>query len=82
MLPKISSAVSVMVDNVPVLPEQDMFKHNGSEIVGVCMGMIDSTRFWIERKTEYLFSAYKAAVDKQMVEINNYFKELHGEPEE
>lgn len=70
----LSTAISAFINSTPALITSDFSDIDFSGFLIAAITAFNSTKFWIEVKTNYLVSNYKAEIDKQMEIINKYFK--------
>lgn len=70
----ISNAIAAMINSIPSIISRDLNKLDFAGILSTCLSAFSSTKFWIEVKSNYLVSAYKQEIDKQMEMIDRYFQ--------
>ena len=70
----LSAAMSAFINSTPAFITADFSDIDFSGFLIAAITAFTSTKFWIEVKTNYLVSNYKAEIDKQMEIIDKYFK--------
>lgn len=70
----VSSAIAAMFNSLPALIEQNPAKIDFAGIITTCLSVFNSTRFWIDVKTEYLLRAYQPGVEEQLAIVDKYFE--------
>lgn len=68
-----ADAMTAAIGSLPAIMKCDVESLDFRGIISVCLGWFQSTRFWIEAKSNFLFSEYKKEIDKEMREIDQYF---------
>lgn len=70
----VSSAIAAVFNSLPAIIEKNPAKIDFGGVITACLNMFNSTRFWIDVKTNYLVSAYQPALEEQMAIVNKYFE--------
>ena len=68
-----SSAISTLLGSIPAIAAQDPTKVDYTGILTTCLSMFHSIKFWTELKTQFLASAYKQEIDREMEKLDRYF---------
>ncbi|HOL87445.1 MAG TPA: hypothetical protein PLK32_08830 [Defluviitoga tunisiensis] len=69
----ISNGVSALINSMPGIISMNLTKLDFAGLITTCLSAFNSTKFWIEVKTNYLVSEYKKELDKQLAIIDKYF---------
>ena len=77
----ISSTIATVFNSIPALIEQNPAKIDYAGVITTCLSVFNSTRFWIDVKTNYLVSVYQPGVEEQMSLVNKYFEFVSTEAE-
>ena len=70
----ISNTIATVFNSIPALIEQNPAKIDYAGVITTCLSVFNSTRFWIDIKTNYLVSVYQPGVEEQMSLVNKYFE--------
>lgn len=70
----VSSAIAAAFNSLPALIEQNPAKIDFAGVITTCLSVFNSTRFWIDVKTEYLCSQYVPRAEEQIAIADKYFR--------
>lgn len=70
----VSGGIAAMINSMPAIFSGDLDKLDFGGLMAVCMSVFNTTKFWIEVKVNYLVSAYKTEIDKQLEIVDKYFQ--------
>ena len=68
-----SGAMATVINSLPALAARDIRALDHTGILMTCISLFQSTKFWIDAKTEFLISAYKQELDKELYKVNAWF---------
>ena len=77
----ISSTIATVFNSIPALIGQNPAKIDYAGIITTCLSVFNSTRFWIDVKTNYLVSVYQPKAEEQINLVNKYFEFISTEAE-
>lgn len=68
-----SNAMSMTINSIPAFLSEDLSRVDWGGVLAMCFSLFHSTKFWVDAKTNFLVSAYKEEIDKQMRALDQYF---------
>lgn len=68
-----AGAVATTVNSMPAIVDQNLAQIDFAGILTTCISLFQSASFWIDVKTEFLVSAYKEELDREMEKLDRYF---------
>ena len=68
-----AGAVATMVNSIPAIVDLNMEDVDFSGILTTCISLFQSSGFWIDVKTEFLISAYREDLEKELCKLDRYF---------